>query len=157
MTTRKNWLQAALNFTVEGTPAPQGSKRYIGHGRMIESSKQLPAWRKKVTQEARQAATRQDWHPEDWHTFMLDVIFTMPRPKNHFRTGRYGGQVRAGAPGNMGRKPDLDKLTRAVGDALTDAGVIPDDAAIDVIRARKDYQTGECDKPRVEIRLHPTS
>jgi Holliday junction resolvase RusA-like endonuclease len=35
--------------------------------------------------------------------------------------------------------PDLDKLIRAVGDSLTDAGIIRDDSRIITITARKLY------------------
>ena len=48
-------------------------------------------------------------------------------------------------------KPDLDKLCRAVFDALTDAGVITDDARI-VQAARKRPRLRTCTKPTEWIR-----
>ena len=33
---------------VRGVPAPQGSKRHIGHGIMIENSKKVKPWRQDV-------------------------------------------------------------------------------------------------------------
>ena len=42
-------------FFVPGVPAPQGSKRHVGNGRMVESSKDLPAWRHSVGWKAREA------------------------------------------------------------------------------------------------------
>lgn len=41
-----------ITFRVEGDPAPKGSKRHVGNGRLIESSKKLPAWMRAVKQEA---------------------------------------------------------------------------------------------------------
>jgi len=35
-------------FEVPGIPAPQGSKRHVGGGRMVESSRSLPEWRASV-------------------------------------------------------------------------------------------------------------
>ena len=39
---------AALTITVHGTPAPQGSKRHVGNGVMVESSKKVKPWRQDV-------------------------------------------------------------------------------------------------------------
>lgn len=41
-----------ITFRVFGEPAPKGSKRHVGNGRLIESSKKLPAWMRAVKQEA---------------------------------------------------------------------------------------------------------
>jgi Holliday junction resolvase RusA-like endonuclease len=38
--------------------------------------------------------------------------------------------------------PDLDKLIRAVGDSLTDSGIVVDDSRIVRISARKIYAQG---------------
>lgn len=35
-------------FYAEGVPAPQGSKTHVGGGRLIESSRQVGAWRDAV-------------------------------------------------------------------------------------------------------------
>ena len=40
---------------VIGIPAPQGSKRHVGHGIMIENSKRVKPWR----QDVKEAKTRQ--------------------------------------------------------------------------------------------------
>ena len=40
-------------FHITGiTPAPQGSKRHVGNGRMVESSAKVKPWREAVRQEA---------------------------------------------------------------------------------------------------------
>ena len=38
-------------FTVHGLPAPQGSKRHVGKGVMVESSKYVKPWREAVKAE----------------------------------------------------------------------------------------------------------
>lgn len=49
-------------FAVFGLPAPQGSKRHVGEGRMVESSKRVKPWR-------RQVAWRDDSQIVAWHAY----------------------------------------------------------------------------------------
>ena len=132
-----------LSFTVEGIPAPQGSKRAFNHrhtGRvvMIESAgDRLKVWRQTVTLKARSVAAQQSWEPPAAVT--TSVQFYLPRPKSHYRTGRFAGQLKPSAPLFHVTKPDSDKLLRAINDALTDAGVIRDDATITNINVQKTY------------------
>lgn len=44
-----------IAFDVYGEPAPQGSKRHVGGGRMIESSAKVKPWRQDVVAAAREA------------------------------------------------------------------------------------------------------
>lgn len=74
----------------------------------------------------------------------LTATFHMPRPQSHFGTGRNAGQVKTSAPLHpvtLGRN-DTDKMIRLVGDALTIAGVIKDDAQIVRILAVKQWEPG---------------
>jgi crossover junction endodeoxyribonuclease RusA len=66
----------------------------------------------------------------------------MPRPKDHYGTGRNSGTVKPSAPINPASMPDLDKLVRCICDALTDAGVWKDDAQVCVLVAAKRYTNG---------------
>lgn len=113
----------SLSFHVAGNPATQGSKRHVGGGRMIEMDKKLPAWRAAVVDAAFRAAGPGRVALDGALSCELTVF--LPRPaKSRF------GEYPAGPP-------DLDKLCRAVGDALTVAGVIADDARIVSWVARK--------------------
>lgn len=139
-------------FFVEGVPAPQGSKRHVGDGRLIESSRQVGPWRDTV----RRAATEvmADRPPIDGPVYLVQV-FALPRPKSHYGTGRNSGQIKRGAPSRPPVRPDLDKLARAVGDALT--GICyHDDAQIVNLCAAKYYVTpsGRLSVPGAEIRVH---
>lgn len=108
-----------FTFVVLGRAAPQGSKD-LQHGKngkayMIESSKAVGPWRKKIMR----ATMGSDGRP--LATFKgpieIDIEFEFRRAKSNdddFPTVRTIG--------------DGDKLTRAVWDALTQAGVIEDDA-----------------------------
>lgn len=126
-----------FRVTVHGTPAPQGSKRHVGHGVMVESSKRLPAWRTLVTDEAWAARAGA---PAITGPVRLVVTFGFRRPKSHFR--RDGSLTIAAPPYPTGRNiGDLSKHIRAVEDALTDAGVWVDDDQVVAIDAGKEWWT----------------
>lgn len=119
---------------------PQGSKRHVGNGRFIEASKYLPAWRAAVTEQARAVAIASDWQATDGPV-QLHVDFYMTRPKTvPFRKRPW-----------MTKMPDIDKLVRAICDALTDAGIWQDDSQVVRLIARKDY-ADECE-PGVHIQV----
>lgn len=113
---------------VDGNAAAQGSMRHVGKGRMISMSKKLPGWRKAVIAAAKEAHG-EDWEPLDGALAVyLDVYLLRPK------TTRFKDYP-AGTP-------DLDKLQRAIGDALTLAGTIRDDARIVTWRANKHWAIG---------------
>lgn len=128
-----------LSFTVYGLPAPQGSKRHVGGGIMVESSKKVAPWREDV----KLAALRALEACPDWDRVAplvrLQVTFYLPRPRSHFRTGKFSDDLRDTAPIFAGKKPDLDKLLRSTGDALTTAGAYSDDSRVVTIWASKVY------------------
>ena len=117
-----------LSFDVYGIPAPQGSKKSIGNGRFIEASKKLPAWRKRVKEAAELAVADQGWLTLT-EAAELSVVFFLPRPKSVTRSKRLLPTV----------PPDSDKLLRAVGDSLTDAGVWEDDSLVCKVSLYKVY------------------
>ena len=128
-----------IRFHVPGTPRPQGSKRHVGHGRMIESSKQLPEWRSRVALSALAANRAYDGSPIPRGTpIRVDVTFTFQRPKGHYGTGRNAARLKPSAPTQHTVKPDIDKLERAILDALT--GVLwVDDSQVVAVTKHKRY------------------
>lgn len=115
-----------VHLQIPGHPATQGSKRHVGKGRMIESDKKLPAWREMVETTAR-TTLGNNFEPLDG-PLSVTARFYLPRPlKPMFDV--------------PATPPDLDKLQRALGDALTIAGVIHDDARIVHWDATKIYAT----------------
>ncbi|WP_424639862.1 RusA family crossover junction endodeoxyribonuclease [Embleya sp. AB8] len=136
---------ALLSVAVHGTPAPQGSKRHVGAGRMIDSSVGVRPWREAVVWAVRQEINRRrgqgPWTPLTG-PLEASIVFTVRRPKGHFGTGRNAGVLRASAPLRPHVIPDLDKLLRSTGDAITTAGGYVDDAQIvGYRRAEKRYAT----------------
>lgn len=101
-----------LSFFVPGNPAPQGSKRHVGNGRMVESAKTLKPWRESIRWAAVQAKPAAVVHFPTEPVAVL-LLFTMRRPV---------ATPKRRTPPAV-KKPDIDKLERAVLDALSSAGV----------------------------------
>jgi len=114
-------------FRVQGTPAPQGSKRgFVVKGRAIVTDTNpapLRTWREDVKHAATDAmngAMPLDGPVQVLVTFVLLKPKTVKRDLPHVR-------------------PDIDKLARSTCDALTSAGVYGDDAQIVDLHVRKVY------------------
>lgn len=124
-------------------PAPQGSKTPWG----TEANPRTGPWREALAAEASATRDREGWELIPAGVpIRMHVTFKFARPKAHFRTN---GEIKESAPFYVTKKPDLDKLVRALGDALT--GVIyHDDSQIASLDVTKVFcQTDEV--PGVEI------
>lgn len=139
-------------ITVYGQPAPQGSKRFVGvakstgRGILVESSKRVKPWRQDVkaaAQLARNGAAALDG------PLIARMVFTLPKPKSAPKRRRTWAD----------RKPDLSKLIRSTEDALTDAGVLADDARIvEYERSAKVFPNEDpeaLEVPGVRIEIRP--
>lgn len=124
---RANGANPSLTIVVYGHPAPQGSKRHVGKGVMIESSKHVKPWRAAVAAAAVDVRGH-DWTPLDV-PLAVTMVFTMPKPASAPKRRRTWPM----------RTPDLSKLVRSTEDALTDAGIWRDDARVVDCRATKTY------------------
>jgi Holliday junction resolvase RusA-like endonuclease len=119
-----------LLVRVHGSPAPKGSKRFVGmaprsgRGIMIESSKKEKPWRSCVTAAVVEANASTPIHFDG--AVRLTLQFVMPRVKSEPRATR-----------QHTRKPDIEKLCRSVSDAISDAGVWADDACVVELTATK--------------------
>ena len=135
-----------VTFRVEGmAPAPQGSKRHVGRGVMVESCRQVKPWRLLVVQSAVAAEV-----PLLRGPVRLSVVFLFSRPAGHFRRD---GNLKPSAPAHHAVKPDGDKLLRSTGDALSGV-VIEDDARIVGGAWEKRYCIGN-ERPGAIITIAP--
>ena len=107
-----------IDIFIPGHAAPQGSKRHVGHGIMVESCKRVKPWRESI----RSALVDDKNQPiERIEGAVLTTLeFVMPRPKS--------APKRKTPPATS--RPDMDKLERAVNDAAVSAGVVKDDSYI---------------------------
>ena len=125
-----------MRIVVRGIPAAQGSKRHVGNGRMVESSRAVGPWREAVRAETQRAMNGRE--PLSG-AVQVDASFYLPRPKSHYRTGRNAHLVKDGAPRRPFGKPDLDKLARAILDGLTAGSAWADDGQVALLVTSKDY------------------
>jgi crossover junction endodeoxyribonuclease RusA len=126
------------------TPAPQGSKRHVGGGRMVESSPKLKPWREAVRQEA--LATGE---PSTGQPVYVHLLFRFRRPKGHYSAK---GELKASAPACHITRPDIDKLARSTLDGITGV-LINDDSQVAFLVASKEYALpGELEGCQIEIR-----
>lgn len=121
-----------ITFTVYGTPAPKGSKRFVGlsklgRGILVESSKKEKPWAEAVKYAALQA--KEDAGGGLDGPISVVMFFTLKKP--------------ASAPKRKitypDKKPDLDKIIRSTADAMVASGIIHDDSRIVQIVAAKFY------------------
>lgn len=136
-----------VEFTVHGAPRAQGSKRalvnrHTGRVVLLEMAKGLDGWRQAIRMEA--VATLGLALPLAGPV-AVELSFVFPWRKVDLRRD---GTVKAGAVAWKSTTPDLDKLTRAVLDALTGV-VLCDDALVAALAAGKRYG----DRPGVTVRV----
>jgi len=111
-----------IRFFVPGIPAPQGSKRHVGNGRMVESSKKVAPWRAAVVRVVREQGLAHGLT----NPINVTANFVLPKPKT----------IKREWPTT---RPDLDKLIRSTFDALTTSGLWLDDSLAISVTATKVY------------------
>ena len=68
----------------------------------------------------------------------VSMTFSMPRPKSHYRTGRYSHLLKSDAPKLHTSKPDIDNIVKFYLDAMTGA-FWRDDSIVCALEATKVY------------------
>ena len=126
-----------LEFFVAGLPAPQGSKKHVGNGVMVESSKKVKPWREDVRHGATEAACGRVFTGPVFVVldFRLPQLASDPHRHQHRTT------------------PDLDKLVRSTFDAIVSAGVLKDDALVYSLVAEK-HHARNAQRPGVTIVIY---
>jgi crossover junction endodeoxyribonuclease RusA len=127
-----------LTATIPGRPRPQGSLQLSRNPRtgreFAKYGAETVLHRNLTITELRRAHNGAPIHPGP---IGLHCVFNFARPKHHYGTGRNAGTLKPWAPTYMTSTPDLDKLLRLIGDALTIAEIITDDAVITAAHGEK--------------------
>jgi Holliday junction resolvase RusA-like endonuclease len=122
---------ASLVFFAPGIPATKGSTRSFvnkktGAVATTADCKRLKDWHATVALAAQEAGAKLVSG-----AVSIEVVFRLPRPKGHYGTGRNAGQLKDSAPHLHTTKPDLDKLQRAIGDALKGIAYVEDSRVVE--------------------------
>lgn len=152
-----------VEFFAAGVPQPQGNKTPFGRldkatgaikvslveGRRPTSRAAFKSWRSACSNAAA-AVSPESLLDEPLH---VDIVFVMPRPKEHYGTGRNAGELKKWALDEpMITKPDREKLERAVFDALTGVVWIDDSRVVGGTPRKRYVQPGEVPGVHVQIR-----
>jgi crossover junction endodeoxyribonuclease RusA len=125
----------AIHIAVNGIePAPQGSKRHVGGGRLIEASKRCKPWREAVSTSAREQMKGQK---QDLllGPCSVSIVFRFRRPKAHMTTN---GQLKAAAPKHcVVKRNDIDKCCRSTLDGLTGTAFADDCLVVSLIAEKR--------------------
>ncbi len=130
-----------LRFRADGHPEPQGSKRVwmnksTNRPQMTEAGGMKHAsWRREVTAAAREALPA-DHRPITSAVSVL-LTFSFIRGIGHYGTGSNAQFLKPSAPTQHTITPDVDKLIRAILDAVTVAGVWVDDSQVVAVTGKK--------------------
>lgn len=124
----------ALDVFVPGKPAAQGSKRHVGNGILVEQSKAVAPWRTSVAWHASQAMhAAQDMPAPLTGALVVELEFVMPRPTS---------APKRSTPHAV-KRPDIDKMQRAIFDALTGICWLDDSQVIGVSASKRLGEPGE--------------
>lgn len=134
-------MSRPVTFTVDGIPAPQGSKTAVRRGNhvvLLEGSTagqraRHKAWRTDVALAAMNAALG---HEPMMGPLEVELTFRFPMPASRPRHIKARGRVWKVTT------PDLDKLCRSTLDGLTDSQLIADDRYVAVLIATKVETSG---------------
>ena len=130
-----------MTIIVHGIPQPRGSKRTFAFRRqtgklgvaVADNNPKSRDWMALVSDAAVQAM---NCAPPITGPVHVEIVFRMPRPKGHYRTGR--NVLRESAPEFHEQRPDLDKLARGTLDALS--GIVwRDDSQVCYCEAYKSW------------------
>jgi len=127
-----------LDVFVPGVPQPKGSLHMVRCGRGA-LARIVPSYKTRLGEAWERAIMAHCKHAQRCDgAVCVTLRFVMPRPKS----------VRRALPSV---RPDLDKLTRAVLDALQRAGVYRDDGQVVCLLADKSYP---CSTARAGVRIN---
>ena len=128
-----------ISFFVPGKPQWQGSKTKGRWGNIMEMNNELGPWRERVALAGYAAATEaQEFHPEG--PVAIGLEFVLYRPKGLPKTRPTPPATKA---------PDIDKMERAILDALTHVIFANDNQVTLVLKRKRVAEEGE--SPGVHI------
>ena len=135
-----------LRFTVLGNPKPQSRPRFFRRGNFVRVYDKDKPDKDNFAEVAMYNAPKEPLT----EPLVVNIIFYLKRPKNHYRTGKFAGVLKDTALNYHTRRPDIDNLSKFVLDSLNKVYWV-DDSQIFQLNLTKKYD----EEPRtcVEIML----
>jgi len=141
----------ALDFVVFGIAKSKGNHRAfipkgMKHPIITESSRGVVSWQQLVAAAASQALSQKPAAERGLLTVAvrMTIAFYLPRPKKYKKPGQYVPHVVA---------PDIDRLERAILDALTQVAYADDKQVVEVLKGKYYAEVGGA--ARVHVRVEP--
>lgn len=133
-------MRPEIRFFASGNPKGQPRPRAFSRGGVarVYDPHTAEGWKNQIALAAR------DHQPDTQlqGPLFVGLDFYFPRPKNHFRGGKFCKVLKDSAPTYHTSKPDADNAIKAVMDALTTLRFWQDDSQVCDVRARKLYDDG---------------
>jgi Holliday junction resolvase RusA-like endonuclease len=146
-------LPELFRVRVAGQPVPQGSKRAWlnkATGRVMMAEDQGVrhfSWRREVTAAIEEGMASAGMTEPLLEPLAVRLVFFQQRPASHYGTGKNHDKVKPSALPYPMARPDLDKLTRSVLDAGTDAKLWVDDSQVCSMSVHKRFIDRFGDQP----------
>lgn len=136
-----------LKFTIYGNPKAQKRHRFARRGSYIAAIDDSKDDKADFLAQVMQHRPTIPWDK----SVAVEMVFVLPHPKSHFRTGKHAGELRPDIPYMCARKPDIDNYVKLVLDAMNGVFFL-DDAQVVKIEAQKRYDHLP-ERPRTEVML----
>ena len=135
-----------IELFVHGSPRPQSRPRVAIRGRRAMAynadSKDMVAWKQALDAALYEISDRGIDGPVE-----VTLHFSLPRPKSHYRTGKFSHLLKDSAPEDHQSRCDIDNISKVVLDKITRAGIWIDDSQVISLTASKrwsDCRSGGC-------------
>ena len=119
-----------LHFFVSGEPATKGSYRAFRNGGFVNANPKTKDWEMRVAHECQERVFEDNWPPVMEKAVSVECRFYLPRPKSMSK--KVVHHI---------KRPDIDKLMRAVLDGITGIA-IKDDSQVSQLCGSKEYADG---------------
>jgi len=127
-----------INEYILGVPKPTARPRASSrHGKAFiynPDSKAMKEWKLQID-----ASMSRHANKGLEGAMKVTLEFYLPRPKSHFRAGKYSHLLKADAPDAESIRADVDNLAKAVLDRMTASGYINDDRQITELTVTKEW------------------
>ena len=134
-----------MKFELQGKPKPLKRHRTTRRGHCYDPSK----------------SDKQEWinkapipYEPLTNAIRVELYFYFPRPKSHFRTGKFSNQLRKSAPTTHIKKPDIDNCIKFCLDAMNHHFYV-DDCQIISVKAQKSYTDRSDNEGYTKVCLTP--